>query len=352
MKSGALRRTAIISLLVLYRTSGLVGASFFKNAVVKMNLSTRSFVDVGANLLDDRFAAGMYRGTFRHEPDLSLVLERARAAGVKRIILTAGTIAESKRAVETARKWNAEYPFLRFSCTVGVHPTRCQHEFVDSERKSEELLLELLEIARDGMQDSTVVAIGEIGLDYDRLEFCSKDVQIEFLKLQLKLLAAPTKLPLFLHNRSVGSDLYDVLMQNKDCWIAGGVVHSFDDTMELANLFIEDCGFYIGLNGCSLRTQTNLHVASRLPLDRILLETDCPYCEVRTTHAGYQYMKTHYEAKSEKKFERGLLVKSRQEPCHIVQVAEIIAGCKNLPLDEVAAKCYENSLRLYGWGDD
>ena len=316
--------------------------------------STLRFVDIGANLLEERFTAGIYRGTFRHEPDLDCIIDRAVSVGVSKIILTAGTVEESRKAVQTARQWNNElYPQkIHFSCTVGVHPTRCQQVFGntnDEASSADELLDELLAIARDGMTDNTVVAIGEIGLDYDRLEFCPKHVQHEYLKAQLQRLAEPTGLPLFLHNRSVGSDLYHILKEYKSCWKRGGVVHSFDDTLELATMFIEDLELYIGLNGCSLRTDESLAVVKALPLDHILLETDCPYCEVRKTHPGYSYIKTHWEGKAEKKFERGKTVKSRQEPCHVVQVAEIIAGVKEIPLQLVSDTCYENSLKLYGW---
>lgn len=315
--------------------------------------SSLRFVDIGANLLEDRFTSGIYRGTFRHEPDLDLIMERAVSHGVKGIILTAGTVAESLKAVETARVWQKQFPAIHFTCTVGVHPTRCQQEFVESTKAADDLLQDLLEIAQDGMTDGTVVAVGEIGLDYDRLEFCPMDIQKEFLIKQLQVLGKATGLPLFLHNRSVGSDLLEILAANRDCWTAGGVVHSFDDTLELALKFTNELDLYIGLNGCSLRTQESLAVAAQLPLDKILLETDCPYCEVRKTHPGYQHIQTHFEAKAEKKFERGLTVKSRVEPCQIIQVAEVIAGCKSLSLQEVADACYDNTFRLYqGWSKD
>ena len=306
-----------------------------------------SFIDIGANLLDDRFTQGVYRGTPRHESDLDLVLERAQQNGVTRIILTAGTVRESRRAVQAAREWNETYPGIHFSCTIGVHPTRCQQVFDESPKSADELLAELLEIAQEGMKDRTVAAIGEVGLDYDRLEFCPKDVQKKYLVKQLERLAKPTGLPLFLHNRSVGADLYEILKEHRGCWQAGGVVHSFDDSLSLAMQFINDLGLYIGLNGCSLRTDESLAVVKELPLNKILLETDCPYCEVRRTHPGYQHIQTQFEAKAEKKFERGKLVKSRQEPCHLVQVAEVIAGVKGLPLAEVANQCYENTLALF-----
>lgn len=199
------------------------------------------------------------------------------------------------------------------------------------------------------MTDGVVCSIGEIGLDYDRLQFSPKDVQKKYFVRQLEVLATNTGLPLFLHNRSVGSDLYDLLKNHQDCWKRGGVVHSFDDTHELAMKFVDDLGLYIGLNGCSLRTEENLQVAKELPLERILLETDCPFCEVRRTHAGYHHVKTTFATKQEKKFVKGQCVKGRCEPSQILQVAEGVAGAKGLTLQEVANCCYESSLKLYGW---
>jgi TatD DNase family protein len=360
------------------------------------------FVDIGANLLDERFTEGVYHGKFRHDPDLDHVLERAMQHGVTHIIVTAGTLEDSRTAVRVVRDWRARLatpssPSLFVGCTVGVHPTRCQQEFVDAvssatttesasssaappgPRTADDVLRDLLEVARDGTRDGCVVAIGEIGLDYDRLEFSPKAVQREFLRRQLDLFlgdgdgphpfsSSPEpirRLPLFLHNRSVGNDLLDEIRRRQQrrndepssntCTEPPlrGVVHSFDDTLELAQAFI-DLGLYIGLNGCSLRTRENLDVVAALPLASILLATDCPYCEIKPTHAGYGFLRTSFEKRLEKKFEPGKMVKGRSEPCQIVQVAEVVAGAKGISVQEVADACYENTLRLYGWvvGDD
>jgi TatD DNase family protein len=201
-------------------------------------------------------------------------MQRAVQTGVKRIVLTAGTVTESREAVQKAREWNQLYPNIHFACTVGVHPTRCSQIFEAENADSELLLEELLEICLDGMKDGTVVAVGEIGLDYDRLEFCPADTQQKYLVKQLEKLAAGTGLPLFLHNRSVGDDLYTILTEHRACWKAGGVVHSFDDSTELAMNFITELGLCIGLNGCSLRTVESLQTAKQLPLSSILLETE------------------------------------------------------------------------------
>jgi TatD DNase family protein len=178
-------------------------------------------------------------------------------------------------------------PAIRFGCTIGIHPTRCQQEFLDngSNLSPEEVLSQLRDLAVDGQSDGSVVALGEMGLDYDRLEFCPQETQLYYLKEQLQTFlshSALNDLPLFLHNRNVGTDLLQVLQEYQQPQQdrrppLRGVVHSFDDSLELAQQFI-DLGFYIGINGCSLKTEENLHVVKELPLDKILLETDCPYC--------------------------------------------------------------------------
>lgn len=342
------------------------------------------FVDIGANLLDERFQ-GIYRGTVRHDPDLDLVIERAVQVGIRHIVVTAGTLEDSRKAIEFCRAQNAKQqqqqqtPGIRFSCTVGVHPTRCQQEFIDkvgSHNDSnennphyhgvddEDVLRQLLDLAMSGQSDGTVVAIGEFGLDYDRLEFCSKPVQQKYFIRQLQVLAKHTNLPLFLHNRQVGCDLWDILTQYRDCWGKSGVVHSFDDSLVLAQQFL-DLGLYIGLNGCSLKTENNLATIHQLPLERILLETDCPYCDIRNTHAGFSHLTAtttttatdpDFEffktARPEKKFVWGQMVKNRQEPSHIILVARIVASLHGKALNQVANIIYQNSLNLFGWVDD
>lgn len=308
------------------------------------------FVDIGANLLDERYMDGIYFGKKRHESDFDLVLERSLENGVSHLILTAGTLRESRRALELVEAYKAKEDAspIVLGCTVGIHPTRCQQEFVDEDKDATVVMDELQALLERGVKSGSVVAIGEFGLDYDRLEFSHKDIQIEFFQKQLdRFLGLGLDLPLFLHNRSVGKDLLEILKDNKASKDSlRGVVHSFDDSLELAQEFIE-LGLYIGLNGCSLKTEENLAVVKELPLDKILLETDCPYCEIKATHAGHHHIQTTFAKKPDKKFEMGKMVKGRNEPCQIIQVAEVIAGVKGLSLEEVASACYQNSMDLY-----
>jgi TatD DNase family protein len=211
----------------------------------------------------------------------------------------------------------------------------------------------LKELALQGVADQSVVSLGEIGLDYDRLEFCDKETQLLYLEKQLQIFSHPEldKLPLFLHNRNVGDDFVQILEKDPTRRRCHGVVHSFDDTLELAQRFI-NLGLHIGINGCSLKTPQNLQVVKELPLNKILLETDCPYCEIKPTHAGFNAIaltKNKWEKKADKNFQLGKLVKGRNEPCQIIQVAEVIAHIKGISVQEVAEACYENSCHLYGW---
>lgn len=167
---------------------------------------------------------------------------------------------------------------VRLFFTVGCHPTRC-NEFESDPDKYYSQLCTAIEEHRN-----KVVAIGECGLDYDRLHFCKADVQKKYFERQLDLVVK-YKLPLFLHCRNSFDDFYDIIQRNLAKITNGGVVHSFDGTIEEAKKLIE-IGFYIGLNGCSLKTEDQLKVVAQIPNERILIETDCPWCGIRPSHAG------------------------------------------------------------------
>eukprot|EP00587_Corethron_hystrix_P009142 CAMPEP_0113318030 /NCGR_PEP_ID=MMETSP0010_2-20120614/12738_1 /TAXON_ID=216773 ORGANISM="Corethron hystrix, Strain 308" /NCGR_SAMPLE_ID=MMETSP0010_2 /ASSEMBLY_ACC=CAM_ASM_000155 /LENGTH=367 /DNA_ID=CAMNT_0000175203 /DNA_START=87 /DNA_END=1187 /DNA_ORIENTATION=+ /assembly_acc=CAM_ASM_000155 len=339
----------------------------------------KGFIDIGANLLDPMFN-GIYHGKFRHTSDLDLVLKRAFSANppvsspndgmsfevnhgiLESLFITAGTIDEGKESLSLARKLNSEFSsaawdgnLRNFYSTVGIHPTRCSQELGLGSTDTKEsippgalndLKNKLLDVISDGRIDNTLIAIGECGLDYERENFCHRSVQHVGFLAHLDV-AEQTGLPLFLHNRNTGQDLLSILQRNREKFPGGAVVHSFDDTLELAMSFI-DLGLYLGLNGCSIKTSENLEVVRCLPLDRILLETDCPWCEVKRTHVGYKHIKTDFETRKDKKFEPGYCVKGRNEPCHIVRVAEVIAGVRGISVDEVANSCYENTVRFFG----
>jgi TatD DNase family protein len=308
-----------------------------------LSLKTLSFIDIGANLLDPMFR-GVYRDKRRHPSDWDQILQRSWDNHLEKIVVTAGSLEESREALAIARSHPSLY------CTVGVHPTRCS-EFGTHPSERMRHTQQLLDIISDGMSDGKVVALGELGLDYERTEFCDVETQKAGLLDQL-MLAQTTGLPIFVHNRNTGTDLYEILRQHEPKFTKA-VIHSFDDTYELAMKFIslkgDGGGIYIGINGCSLKTEENLNVVRQLPLDKLMLETDCPWCDIRPTHASFVHVKTKFPTKPEKKWEEGYCVKSRTEPCHIIQVAEVIAGVKGCSVEDVANACYQNSLNFYGF---
>lgn len=299
------------------------------------------FIDIGANLADQMYQ-GNYRGKERHDADLDTVLQRAWDNNLNKIIITAGTLEESREALKIARTDK------RLFCSAGVHPTRCSQEFGETEESWAKYMDGLRNFVEEGTAEGKIVALGELGLDYARLEFCNVETQKKGLLAQLEL-AKDFDLPLFLHNRETGKDLLNILKEHyftDGVERAGGVVHSFDDSLELAEEFM-DLGLYIGINGCSLKTEDNLKVVKALPLDKLLLETDCPWCDIRQTHAGSGFVQTKFDTKNEKKYESGCCVKGRYEPCHIAQVCEVIAGVKGISVEEVANATKENALTLF-----
>lgn len=303
---------------------------------ISRNLSTTfrfnmHFIDIAANLTDLMYD-GIYNGTQRHKPDLPTVLSRARKAGVVKTLVTAGTLSQSHQALALC----ANDPSL--FCTVGVHPTRAGEMLADPERHCDKLL----NIVEQGK--GKVVAIGECGLDYDRLKFCSKEDQMPGFLAQFQL-AERTRLPMFLHDRNTAGDFLKVVKENRHRFTTA-VVHSFTGTLAEMEAYV-DLDLYIGINGCSLKMEENLQVAKAVPLDRIMLETDCPYCEIRSTHVGFASIKSKWQAKDKKKYSDQTLVKGRNEPCQIRQVCEVVAAAKGIDEDEVARAAFNNTMRVF-----
>jgi len=330
-------------------------SKFFQRNCVQPKMK---FIEIGVNL-SDRMYQGEYNGSKKHEADLSCVLDRAWKSGIESMIITGGSLSDSSQAIELSKQEN------RLFATVGCHPTRCNEflkpddgaELDDSSLMStEDYSLTYLNSLKKLIQNNKgkVVAIGECGLDYDRLHFCPKDIQKKYFERQLEL-ASSTQLPLFLHCRSAANDLIEILTRNCDILPRNkGVIHSFDGSYEEARQFME-LGFSIGINGCSLKTEENLAVVRQIPNDKLMIETDAPWCDIRLTHASAKFLDQCNAVPSVKKekWKPGVMIKGRNEPCNIRYVLDAIAGIKAEPenIDEykkdLADQIYNNTKSVF-----
>ncbi|CAO3660474.1 unnamed protein product [Rhizopus stolonifer] len=279
--------------------------------------------------------------------DFALILERAKKANVKKLFITGTNLSESKEAIEYIES-NPEQAKGFLYSTVGCHPTRCS-EFEEHPGGPEVYYEELLKL----VQSESVIAIGECGLDYDRLQFCSKEVQKKYFEKQFDL-AEKTNLPMFLHNRNTGQDFYDMIKANRHRF-KNGVVHSFTGSMEEMKMLVE-LDLYIGVNGCSLKTEENLEVVKEIPENKLMIETDAPWCDIRPTHASYKYLQHLSKeemdiyspiSKKKEKFEMGLMVKSRNEPCTVGLVLHIVASIRNADPEQLSETIWKNTCNVF-----
>ena len=194
--------------------------------------------------------------------------------------------------------------------SVGVHP-----DYEDVEEPDVAGLI-------DRAQHPKVIAIGETGLDYFRLQ---GDLAWQRARFATHIRAArETKLPLIIHTRSSSDDTIRI-MRDEGADQAGGVMHCFTETMDVAQAAI-DLGFYISFSGIvTFKNATALkEVAKQIPLDRLLIETDSPYL-APVPHRG----KTN-------------------EPAWVRHVAEEIARLRDDSVENIAAASTRNFFTLFG----
>lgn len=300
-------------------------------------MAVRQLIDIGVNLTDKVFC-GIYRGKQCHTNDFGRVLSRATESGLNKMIISAGSLSESIEAIALTEKYEMLYS------TVGCHPTRCLEFDTNPDLYYSDLKKLILSSPK-------VVAVGECGLDFDREQFCPRDVQIKYFELQLKL-ANEVKLPLFFHCRAAHDVFLHTLTSAISTYFSDttlrGVVHTYDGNMDTAQKLI-DLGLYLGVNGCSLKTDAQLSVVKSLPLDRLLLETDAPWCEIRPTHASYKYVKTRPTYRKPCQWEESYMVKGRNEPANVVQVLEVVAALHGISEDILADIVYKNTTTLFNF---
>lgn len=191
----------------------------------------------------------------RYDEDRDTLLTQMHADSVCGILNVGCSVSAAERTVEIAKK----YPFVY--AAVGIHPEESLTTPCDYLQRIEALAAE-----------EKVVAIGEIGLDY-HYDDTDKPSQQRIFKEQLSL-AERLKLPVIIHSRDAVQDTVDTLKGANNY----GVVHCYSGSAETAQAYL-DMGYYIGFTGLVTfpKVKKVLEAIEIIPLDRILLETDCPY---------------------------------------------------------------------------
>ena len=240
------------------------------------------------------------------DADRDLVMSRARAAGVARIV----TIATTADSSEAGLALTAKYPGLH--PTVGIHPNYCAQaaagdwdRVVDLSRRPE------------------VVGLGETGLDrhWDYTPFA---MQQDYFDRHLRL-SQQTRLPFIVHSRDCDADVLEILRAAHARGPLRGVMHSFTGDAALAAEYLA-MGLYVSFAGMvTFKKSDGLRtVAATIPADRILVETDSPYLSPHPL--------------------RG----QRNEPAHVVHTARCLAEVRGVSLEAFAEQATANAVRLFG----
>src|SRR4030066_459263 len=239
------------------------------------------------------------------DSDREEVIERARQAGVDYIITVGTNLVLSRKALSLALQYENIY------ATIGIHP----HDVAKTSNKTFDDLRVLA-------GDKKVIAYGEIGLDFFR-NISPHEKQIEMFNRQLEL-AQELKLPVIIHDRDAHAQ---TLKMVKASGIRQGVFHCFSGDYNMAKQCL-DLGFYISIPGVVTFDKSKiLHdVVRQVPLDFILLETDCPYL-APVPHRG-----------------------KRNEPSFIIHTAKKVAEIKGMPREDVAQSAARNTQKLFRLG--
>jgi TatD DNase family protein len=240
-------------------------------------------IDIGVNLT---------HASFREDRDQVVV--RAREAGVTQMIITGTSLPGSRRALEMARHYS-------LWATCGVHPHDALHMTAGD-----------LATLRVLAADPRCVAVGECGLDFDR-DFSPRPVQERVFEAQLALAAELGK-PLFLHERAAHTRFREILSRHRP---RRAVVHCFTGNGAELDAYL-DLGCHIGITGWICDERRGLHLREllpRIPLDRLMLETDAPFLAPRNLRPR----------------------PSRNQPSLLLHVLAAVAEALRLPPAEVAA---------------
>ena len=255
-------------------------------------------VDIGINLSHRQFGS-----------DREAVIARARAAGVRRMLVTGTSVASTRAAIALAR----ETPGILFA-TAGIHPH-------DASAATPAALGELAALARS----PEVRAVGECGLDFDR-DFSPRPAQEAAFEAQLDL-AAELRKPLFLHERAA-HDRFLAILSRVRPRLGPAVVHCFTGVGRELDAYLA-LDLHVGITGwiCDDRRGAALRpLIARIPADRLMIETDAPFLLPPAAKASGR----------------------RNEPAFLVHVLEAVARAAGRPVGQVAAETTRTAERFFG----
>jgi TatD DNase family protein len=237
--------------------------------------------------------------------ELEVVLARARAAGIGRLVTICTRVRKHPQVAAIAEKFSEVF------CSVGTHPHNADQE-LDIDAKA---LVALTKHPK-------VVAIGEAGLDY-RYKKSPPEAQAQGLRQHIAA-ARETGLPLIIHSRECDTDMARILQEESGKGAFPAVLHCFTGGRDLALKAIE-LGHYVSFTGIlTFKNSGDLRaIAAELPAERVLVETDAPYL------APLPY--------------RG----RRNEPAYIVETAKVLAETRGVSTDEIARQTTDNFFRLF-----
>lgn len=257
-----------------------------------MLFNTHSHVDTNRQFQNDREA----------------VVERAREMGVSRMMV----IGYNRDAIKVSQHFAEQYDWVW--AAVGIHPTDGLQWNDETER-----------LLHEAAANPKVLAIGEVGLDYYWKDEAPFDVQRDVFRQQIRL-ARQHKLPLVIHDRDAHDDVVRIL-EEEHAEEVGGIMHCYAGDWAIA----ERCmalGFCLGFGGTVTykNNPVGQDVVRRMPLDRLVLETDDPYLSPMP-----------YRGK-------------RNEPGYVRYVAEFVAQLRGVSFEEIAAATYMNANRVLKLG--
>lgn len=242
--------------------------------------------------------------------DLGAVVARAREAGVEHafVILAADDEPELQQAETVTRAW----PDVRYA--IGVHPHAAGKFSADPAGAGRQVRACI-------SRQPLTRAVGEIGLDY-HYDYAPRAAQQQVLREQIRV-ARDLELPVVIHSREAEDDTFTILAEERAAEV-GGVFHCFTGDRAMARRVL-DAGFYLSLAGIVTfpKALELKEVARMVPEDRLLIETDSPFL-APVPHRG-----------------------GRNEPAHVVRVAEVIAGLRGTTAEAVGQAALGNFRRLF-----